>query len=66
MTRPRCTTVLRRLLDGASITELVSWLRLTSIGMDWSACRDYIEHCIRRGLRGEVRVRRPRHRSARK
>lgn len=64
MTRPRASTVLRRFLDGESIDKLTVWL--LAIGMDRGAAFRYVEHCIRRGLRGEVRIpaaRRPRRRS---
>lgn len=58
MTRPRASTILRRFLDGASIGELAFYC------MQESRPHDYVEHCIRRGLRGEVRVpRRNRRRS---
>jgi hypothetical protein len=55
MTRPRASTVLRRFLDGASIYEIVNRLRIES-RMSVPTGYDYVERCIRRGLRGEVRI----------
>lgn len=57
MTRPRASTVLRRFLDGASIGELAF------VCQGGPRPHDYVEHCIRRGLRGEVRVPAARRRS---
>lgn len=57
MSKPRCTTILRRFLDGASIGELAFYCM-----QDRNPHR-YVEDCIRRGLRGEVKV--PRKRSKR-
>lgn len=57
MTRPRCTTVLRRFLDGESIADLAG--RCWMGGMDHRDAFLYVEHCIRRGLRGEVQIPEP-------
>ncbi len=50
MKRPGAVAVLQRFLARASIGELAFWL----CGVDRP--HDYIEQCIRRGLRGEVRI----------
>lgn len=54
MTRPRASTVLRRFLDGENIDDLANWYWTQSTTR--SAALRYVEHCIRRGLRGEVKV----------
>jgi hypothetical protein len=68
MTRPRASTVLRRFLGGDSLANLTHSLMGTS-GGSWLPALRYVEHCIRRGLRGEVRIpvarRRARRRSKR-
>lgn len=49
MGRPRTATVLRRFMDGARIVDLECEFDVDSM---------YVEQCIRRGLRGEVKIER--------
>lgn len=65
MSRPRCTTVLRRFLDGGSIATICDWLRVER-EMKALEAHVYVEHCIRRGLRGEVRIPRLRRRRSKR
>lgn len=52
--RPRADVVCRRFIAGARLTDLVA--ELTDRGDLWPFAIWYVEQCIRRGLRGEVRI----------
>ena len=65
VTRPRAATVLRRFLDGESLRSLALSIVDDRRDTSWLHALTHVEQCIRRGLRGEVRIPKPRRRRPR-